>query len=209
VLGYEIKYPKMERGCSDLQLAKKRQKTAACKVAHGVHARKEWSERGKRVRRQMAVKIWVLAGFGTAIRMVVAVLFQTQRKWEKHVAMLFQNKIPKKYWGEAVLTASYLINCLPSCVLDSKTPMDVLSSFYPDLSTSSNLTPRIFGCTSFVHIHSDGRGKLDSIALKCVFIGYSSTQKDYKCYHPPSHKFFVSRDVTFHEQESYFVQTHL
>jgi len=40
-------------------------------------------------------------------------------------------------------------------------------------------------------------------------IGYSSTQKGYICYHPPSHKYFVSRDVTFHEQESYFVQTHL
>ena len=124
-------------------------------------------------------------------------------------ANLYQNKIPKKYWGETVLTASYLINRLHSSVLDSKTPMEVLSSFYPDLSTSSNLTPRIFGCTSFVHIHSDGRGKLDPRALKCVFIGYSSTQKGYKCYHSPSHKFFVSRDVTFHEQESYFVQTHL
>ncbi|KAK2354846.1 putative mitochondrial protein [Trifolium repens] len=124
-------------------------------------------------------------------------------------AILFQNKVPKKYWGEAVLTASYLINRLPSSVLASKTPMEVLSSFYPDVSTSCNLIPRIFGCKSFVHIHSDGRGKLDPRALKCVFIGYSSTQKGYKCYHPPSHKFFVSRDVTFHEQESYFVQTHL
>ncbi|CAJ2647123.1 unnamed protein product [Trifolium pratense] len=87
--------------------------------------------------------------------------------------------------------------------------MEVLSSFYPDVSTSCNLIPRIFGCKSFVHIHSDGRGKLDPRALKCVFIGYSSTQKGYKCYHPPSNKFFVSRDVTFHEQESYFAQTHL
>ncbi|CAJ2657372.1 unnamed protein product [Trifolium pratense] len=87
--------------------------------------------------------------------------------------------------------------------------MEVLSSFYPDVSTSCNLIPRIFGCKSFVHIHSDGRGKLDPRALKCVFIGYSSTQKGYKCYHPPSHKFFVSRDVTFHEHESYFIQTHL
>ncbi|CAJ2666495.1 unnamed protein product [Trifolium pratense] len=124
-------------------------------------------------------------------------------------AILFQNKVPKKYWGEAVLTASYLINRLPSSVLASKTPMEVLSSFYPDVSTSCNLIPRIFGCKSFVHIHSDGRGKLDPRALKCVFIGYSSTQKGYKCYHPPSHKFFVSRDVTFHEHESYFIQTHL
>jgi len=104
-------------------------------------------------------------------------------------AMSFQNKVPRRFWGEVVLTASYLINRLPSSVLDSKTPIEVLSSF--------------------VHIHSDGRSKLDPRALKCVFIGYSSTQKGYRCYHPPSRKYFVSRDVTFHEQESYFVQTHL
>jgi hypothetical protein len=58
-------------------------------------------------------------------------------------------------------------------------------------------------------IHSDGRSKLDPRILKCAFIGYSSTQMGYKCYHPPSRKYFVSRDVTFHEQESYFGQTHL
>lgn len=52
-------------------------------------------------------------------------------------AMLFQNKVPKKFWGEAVLTASYLINRLPSSVLDSKTPMEVLSSFYPYMPTSN------------------------------------------------------------------------
>jgi hypothetical protein len=109
----------------------------------------------------------------------------------------------------SVLTASYLINRLPSSVLTSKTPMEVLSSFYSDVFASCNLIPRIFGCKSFVHIHSDGRGKLDPRAFKCVFIGYSSTQEGYKCYHPLSNKLFVSRDVTFHEQESYFVQTHL
>jgi len=50
VLGSEIEYLKTERGCSDLQPAKKRRKTTACRVACGVHALKEWPERGWRVR---------------------------------------------------------------------------------------------------------------------------------------------------------------
>ncbi|WVY92731.1 hypothetical protein V8G54_031819 [Vigna mungo] len=87
--------------------------------------------------------------------------------------------------------------------------MEALSSFYPNLSTTNNLKPRVFGCISYVHIHSTDRGKLDPRALKCVFVGYSLTQKGYKCYHPPSKKFFVSRDVTFNEQEGYFHQTYL
>ena len=107
--------------------------------------------------------------------------------------LLFQHKVPKRFWGKAVLTACYLINRLPSSILASKSPMEVLSSFYLNVSTSNHLVPRIFGCVSFVHVHSGDRGKLDPRALKCVFIGYSSTQKGYKCYHPPSQKFCVKR----------------
>ena len=124
-------------------------------------------------------------------------------------ALLFQNHVPKKFWGEALLTATYLINRLPSKILESKSPMEVLSSFYPQLDPTNKLQPRIFGCVSFVHVHSNERGKLDPRAVKCVFLGYSITQKGYKCFHPPSKRFYVSRDVTFNEQESYFKQPHL
>lgn len=124
-------------------------------------------------------------------------------------ALLFQNNVPKKFWGEAILTATYLINRLPSTVLASKSPMEVLNSFYPHISHTNNLHPRIFGCVAYVHVHSNERGKLDPRAVKCVFLGYSATQKGYKCFHPPSQKFFVSRDVTFNEQVSYFNQPHL
>ena len=92
------------------------------------------------------------------------------------------------FGGEAVLTATHLINYLPSKILGFKSPMGILSTFYLNLNTTNNLVPRVFGCVSFVHVHSQNKGKLDPKALKCVFVGYSSTQKGYKCYHPPSKK---------------------
>ena len=124
-------------------------------------------------------------------------------------AFMFQKNVPQSFWGKAVLTTTHLINRLPSRILGFKSPMEMLSTFYPNLHTTTNLVPRIFGCVSFVHIHSQSRGKLDPRALKCVFVGYSSTQNGYKCYHPPSKKFYVSADVTFNEQESYSTTPYL
>jgi hypothetical protein len=117
--------------------------------------------------------------------------------------------MPKSFWGEAVLKTAHLINRLPSRILRFKSPMEMLSTFYPNLYTTNNIVPKIFRCVSFVHIHSQSREKLDPKALKCVFVGYSSTQKAYKCYHPPSKKFNVLADVTFNEQESYFTTPYL
>ncbi|RDX81891.1 hypothetical protein CR513_37383, partial [Mucuna pruriens] len=67
------------------------------------------------------------------------------------------------------------------------------------------LPSRVFGCVAFVHSHNPHHRKLDPRVVKCVFIGYPSNKKGFKCYHPPSCGFFVSMDVTFHETQSYFV----
>lgn len=84
---------------------------------------------------------------------------------------LFQQHLPKSYWGDAVLTASHLINRLSSRVLGDKSPLDMLSESFPNLHTNQ-VPPKVFGCVCFVHVHSPSRGKLDPRALKCVFVGF-------------------------------------
>ena len=42
-------------------------------------------------------------------------------------ALLFQHQVSKNYWGEAVLTSTYLINRIPSRVIDFKSPLNYLS----------------------------------------------------------------------------------
>ena len=105
---------------------------------------------------------------------------------------MFQNHVLKSYLGDVVLTATHLINRLPFRVLNFKSPMEVLSSFYPNMKTTNHLIPKIFGYVSFMQIHSPNRGKLDPRAVKYIFVGYSSTQKGYKCCYLPS-IFFLSQ----------------
>ena len=117
-------------------------------------------------------------------------------------SLLFQANMSKKYWGEAVLTAAHLINRIPMKVIGYDSPLSRLKKSFPIIRLFSGLPPRVFGCVAFIH---QDAGKLDPRGLKCVFIGYSGTQKGYRCYHPPSRKFFVSADVVFNEDDLYFV----
>uniref|UniRef100_A0A6N2MZF3 Integrase catalytic domain-containing protein n=1 Tax=Salix viminalis TaxID=40686 RepID=A0A6N2MZF3_SALVM len=118
---------------------------------------------------------------------------------EKTRALILPMNVPKKFWSYGVLTATYIINRLPSQVLDFQCPMEILQGKTPNISHL-----KVFGCTCFVHIHSTQRDKLEPRAVKCIFLGYSHTQKGYKCYDVTRQKVYVSRDVRFVETNPYF-----
>lgn len=64
-------------------------------------------------------------------------------------ALLHGAHVPHHHWTDAVTTAVYLINRMPSKVLEFKTPLQTLSTFVP-LPTIQMLPPRVFGCVAFV-----------------------------------------------------------
>lgn len=59
-------------------------------------------------------------------------------------ALLFQAHLPVKFWGEAILAATHLINRTPSILLEGKTPYELLSGSSPDYSQL-----RVFGSLCF------------------------------------------------------------
>lgn len=109
-------------------------------------------------------------------------------------ALLFQSKLPLKYWGECVLTATYLINRFPSPLLKHKSPFELLHGSAPSFSHL-----RTFGYLCFVDVPKPYRDKLKSRTIITIFLGYSIGKKGYKLLNLSNHSIFHSRDVSFCE----------
>ena len=114
--------------------------------------------------------------------------------------LLLHHTVPQCFLGDAILTACYLINRMPSFVLGDQVPHSLLFPNQPLFC----LPLRDFGCTCFVHILTLGQDKLSAMATKCIFLGYSCLQRGYRFYSLNAYRYFVSADVTFFERSSLF-----
>ena len=111
--------------------------------------------------------------------------------------------MPSCHWGDAVATAMYLINRMPSKILHFKTPLHILST-HVSLPSILMLPPRTFGCVAFVHLHRNQHTKLDLCAVKCLFLGYGLHKKGFRCYDPTTNRTYITMDVTFLESENFY-----
>ena len=71
--------------------------------------------------------------------------------------LLLESFVPSTFWVEALSTAVYLINRLPSCVLDFASPYYRLYHHHPNYLDMHN-----FGCVHFVHLPSHEQYKLSA-----------------------------------------------
>ncbi|KAI5352788.1 hypothetical protein L3X38_005680 [Prunus dulcis] len=97
--------------------------------------------------------------------------------------LLVSSGVPLKYWVEAMLTSVYLINCLPTAVLQWDSPFSRLFGrvpYYSDLRT--------FGCACYPYLGAYLTNKLLPITIECVFLGYSSQHKGFRCLDPTNNK---------------------
>ncbi|AAD21687.1 Strong similarity to gi/3600044 T12H20.12 protease homolog from Arabidopsis thaliana BAC gb/AF080119 and is a member of the reverse transcriptase family PF/00078 [Arabidopsis thaliana] len=115
---------------------------------------------------------------------------------ELGLSMLFHSHTPQKFWVESFFTANYIINRLPSSVLKNLSPYEALFGEKPDYSSL-----RVFGSACYPCLRPLAQNKFDPRSLQCVFLGYNSQYKGYRCFYPPTGKVYISRNVIFNESE--------
>ena len=109
--------------------------------------------------------------------------------------MMAQAGLSEHYWAEAVATAAYLRNRVPTRSLKKTTPYEKWYGRKPDLSHI-----RVFGCMCYAYIPDTNRkGKLSKKADKRRFIGYSLQTKGYRLFDEGTSKVLVRQDVIFNE----------
>ncbi|GAA0155832.1 transmembrane signal receptor [Lithospermum erythrorhizon] len=110
-------------------------------------------------------------------------------------ALFFQANLPTVFWGDCILTSTYLINRYPLPSLNHISPHQLLFQTVP---TYSHI--RTFGCLCFPATTKHGRLKFEPRATPCIFIGYPFGKKAYKLFDILNKTVIISRDIQFHEQ---------
>ena len=111
--------------------------------------------------------------------------------------------MPSSFWHHALEMATYLLNILPIKSLKHKSPTQILYHRDP---TYTHL--RVFGCLCYPLFPSTTIHKLQPRSTPCVFLGYPSNHRGYKCYDLSNRKIIISRHVIFYESQFPFAKLH-
>jgi hypothetical protein len=110
------------------------------------------------------------------------------------LSLLSRASMPLKFWDEAYLTVTFLINQTPSRVISHQTPLERLLGQKPDYAFLHT-----FGCECWPNMSPYNTQKLSFRSTQCVFLGYSNRHKGYKCLEPSTGRVYISHNVIFDE----------
>ncbi|RVW88887.1 Retrovirus-related Pol polyprotein from transposon TNT 1-94 [Vitis vinifera] len=104
-------------------------------------------------------------------------------------SMISHSTLPEKLWGEALKTAAYILNRVPTKAA-AKTPYELWTGRKPSLKHF-----HIWGCPAEARPYKPHEKKLDSKTVSSYFIGYAERSRGFKFYDP------AIRNIVFEEEE--------
>jgi hypothetical protein len=113
---------------------------------------------------------------------------------ELSLATMIHAGIQIQYWTDIFESVTFIINRIPSSPLIFVTPFHVLFNKVPDYQFF-----RVLGCICYPYTRPYSPHKLSPRSKPCVFVGYSSIYKGYKCLDLNTNIIYISRHVIFDE----------
>ena len=110
---------------------------------------------------------------------------------ERSRSMLIEANWTRTLWGEALRTATFLVNRSPTSAVNGKTPFEIWFGRKPDVSKL-----QILGTKSWALVREENRAKFDPGSNLHYLVGY--TKGGYRLWNPDA-KNIRCRDVKFDE----------
>ena len=108
-------------------------------------------------------------------------------------SMISHSSLPNSLWGEALKTAVYILNRVPSKAVN-KTPYELWTGKKPSIRHL-----HVWGCPAEARPYRPNERKLNSRTVSCYFVVYPERSKGYKFYDPSSRSFFETGNAKFIE----------
>jgi len=109
-------------------------------------------------------------------------------------SMVSHSSLPESLWGEALMTAAYILNRVPSKVVN-KIPYELWTGKKPSIKHL-----HIWGCPAEARPYRPHERKLDSRTISCYFVGYAEFSWGYKFYDPALRSIFETGNERFLEE---------
>ncbi|GJW85466.1 zinc finger, CCHC-type containing protein [Tanacetum coccineum] len=115
-------------------------------------------------------------------------------------SMLSYSGLSEGFWGEAMLTACYILNRTPN-KNSKQTPYEIWTKKVPNLTYL-----RVWGCRAVVRLTEPKMKNLGEKGIDCIFIGYAEHSKCYRFYviepndYVSVNSIIESRDAIFDEE---------
>ena len=106
-------------------------------------------------------------------------------------SMICHSTLPESLWGEALKTAAYILNRVPTKAA-AKTSYQLWTGRKPSLKHF-----HIWGCPTEARPYKPNEKKLEPKTVSSYFIGYSKRSRGYKFYDPKLKTIFETETATF------------